>query len=101
MGAADLGSFIAHVCISRKEHTVSLMVDERTAATLMFAARMLIADYEAHKQELLVVARQFPAGSHGRTNRLEQAHRIHRKNRRLRAVDDTYRGAVDQEHWGL
>jgi len=30
VGAADLGSLIAHVCINKKEHTVSFLLDEHT-----------------------------------------------------------------------
>lgn len=51
VGAADLGSLVAHVCVNSKERTVSLLLDEHTAGVLMYAARLLCADYEAHKQE--------------------------------------------------
>ena len=49
-------ALVAHVCINKKEHTVSLLLDEHTAGIVIYAARPLCADYEAHKQELLEAA---------------------------------------------
>ena len=41
-------SFEVYVCVNKREHTVSLLVDEYATAALMYAVCLLCADYEAN-----------------------------------------------------
>lgn len=92
-------SFEVYVCVNKREHTVSLLVDEHATAALMYAVCLLCTDYEAHKQELLEAApvlliHMVPRTAWG--NHTEATAIC-----RLRAIEDVYRDVVDKELWGL
>jgi hypothetical protein len=93
-------SFGVYVCVNKRGHTVSLLVDEHATASLMYAVCLLCADYEAHKQELLEAApvlliHMVPRTAWGTTPKPP------RFADRLRVIEGVYRDVVDKELWGL
>lgn len=72
-------------------HTVSLLMDEFTANALIYAARALAAESEAHARELRAVGASLPPDSYGASNRHHAATRLERVATRLRAVEGTFR----------
>ncbi len=73
--------------------TVALLLDESTANVLVYAARALAAESEAHAREVRAVAAALPVGSYGRKNRERIAVRQERVAARCRAVEVNYRTA--------
>jgi hypothetical protein len=88
------GQTLANVYIDPKRHTVTLLLDDITANTVMYAVRMLAADSEAHAREVRRVQALMPADSYGVANRHEIASRLERIARRLLMLDRNYRRIV-------
>jgi len=83
------------------EDTVTMVLDSRTAAVVLYAARLMASNYETHALEVRRVGEHWPAGSWGATNRVESAVRHERVALRLRVLDQAYRDAIDTEHHGI
>lgn len=76
--------------------TVSLIMDEATANIAMHAIIAHAVDREAHAREVAQSGRNMPEGSYGRRNRQVIAARETRVASRLRAVENAYRTAIEQ-----
>jgi hypothetical protein len=85
---------LANVYHDPKRHTVTLLLDERHAAAVIYAVRVLAADYEAHAREVRAVAATLPVWSYGYENRVLIAIRHERIASRLRRVEANYRTEV-------
>lgn len=91
----------AEIATDEKHDTVTITLDSRTAGVLIYAARLMMANYQAHANEVRMVARQMPQGSFGSTNRIVIADRHMRIVGRLRVVERSYQDAVDREYFGI
>lgn len=85
---------LANVYCDPERHTVTLLLDDLTATTVIYAIRMLAADSEAHAREVRLVAGTMPLDSDGAANRHAIAARDERIALRLRAVESNYRDIV-------
>lgn len=99
--AADPNSGMAIVYPDEERGTVTMVMDERTAAVVIHAVRAFTSDKEAHAREVLAVAERMPEGSYGRKNREEIATRSGRVGRLGRMVVDAYQKVIDKEYWGM
>jgi len=88
------GRTLANVHIDPERHTVTLLLDDATANTVMYAVRLLAADSEAHAREVRRVQALMPANSYGAANRHEIASGLKRIARRLLVLDRNYRRIV-------
>jgi hypothetical protein len=77
--------------------TVSLVLDVTTANTVMFAITAHADEREAHVREVEQFGQSLPEGSYGRRNRQAIAARETRVAARLRAVERTYRMAIERD----
>jgi hypothetical protein len=77
--------------------TVTLVLDATTANIAMFAIAAHAGEREAHVREVQRFAQTLPEGSYGRLNRQAIAAREMRVATRLRAVEGTYRMAIDRD----
>jgi hypothetical protein len=87
--------------VREDQGTVTIEVDSKTAAVLMYAARLMCANYETHALEVRRFADQLPQGSYGCENRIEIAQRQERLAQRLRILDFAYRQATNRDFHGL
>jgi hypothetical protein len=85
----------ANVYFYPKHHTVTLLLDERTANYVLYAVRVLAADLEAHAREARFVAARMPADSYGAANRHAIALRHERIAWHLRMLEGNYRDVVE------
>lgn len=92
---------VAEVYPDEEDRTVTMLLDSKTAAVLLYAARLLFTNCEAHAREVRLAAGQLPEASYGRKNREEIAARQERIASRIRALDLAYRQAVDDATWGI
>jgi hypothetical protein len=69
VGQVAVGPVLANVYHDPKRHTVTLLLDERHAIAVIYAVRVLAADYEAHAREVRTVVATMPRGSYGAANR--------------------------------
>jgi hypothetical protein len=76
--------------------TVSLILDEATASTVLYAAAAHADEREAHVREVERYGQTLPEGSYGRRNRQSIAARETRIAARLRAVERAYRTAIER-----
>lgn len=81
--------------------TVTMVLDSKTAAVVLYAARLMASNYETHALEVRAVAEQWTVGSWGATNRIESARRHERVARRLRVLEVAYRDAINKEYHGI
>ncbi len=81
---------LANVYTDPKRHTVTLLMDDVTANTVMYAVRLLAADSEAHAREVRLVGSALPPDSYGASNRHVIATRHERIALRLRALEGNY-----------
>jgi hypothetical protein len=88
------GQVLANVYTDPIRHTVSLLLDDRTANCLIYAARVLAAEYEAHAREVRLVSATLPPVSYGAVNRLRIAWRHERIAERLRLLERNYQTEV-------
>lgn len=98
---ADPNEGIADVWLDEEADLVTMVLDPKTAAVVMYAARLMASDMEAHSREVLDVAGKLPEGSYGRQNREEIASRRGRVARRLRVLERAYQDVIDKEFWGI
>jgi len=77
--------------------TVSLILDEATASTVLFAVAAHADEREAHVREVDRYGQTLPEGSYGRRNRQAIATRETRIAARLRAVERAYRIAIERD----
>jgi hypothetical protein len=82
---------LANVYRDPTRHTVSFLLDDLTANTVIYAVRLLAADAEAHAREVRLVAETMPPDSYGAANRQAVAWRQERIARRLRLLESNYR----------
>jgi len=94
IGTAAVGQVLANVYHDPTRHTVTLLLDEQHATAVIYAARVLAADYEAHALEVRAVAATLPSWSYGAENRQFIAIRHERVASRLRLVESNYRTEV-------
>lgn len=87
---------LANVYHDPIRHTVTLLLDERHAAAVIYAVQALAADYEAHAREVRAAAATLPPESYGHTNRQFIAIRHERIASRLRRVESNYRTEVNE-----
>ena len=80
-----------------ESQTVSLILDATTANIVMFAVAAHADEREAHVREVERFGESLPEGSYGRRNRQAIAARETRVTSRLRAVERTYRMAIDRD----
>lgn len=86
---------LANVYHDPQRHTVTLLLDERHATAVIYAVRVLAAEYEAHAREVRAVAATLPSWSYGYENRMFIAIRHERIASRLRRVEATYRSELN------
>lgn len=86
---------LANVYTDPTRHTVTLLLDDKTANIVMYAVRMLAADAEAHAREVRCVEAAMPPDSYGASNRNAIASRHERIAHRLLVLDRSYRTTVD------
>lgn len=96
VGTTAVGQVLANVYHDPIRHTVTLLLDERHASAVIYAARALAADYEAHAREVRAVAATLPPDSYGASNRQFIAIRHERIASRLRLVESNYRTEVSE-----
>lgn len=84
-----------------ERETLTLTMDEPTAALVMFAVRALMIEYQAHAREVRLYGETLEPDTWGRKNREEIASRLERHIARLSMVDDAYREEVRREFWGM
>jgi hypothetical protein len=85
---------LANVYCDPRRHTVTLLLDEVTANTVIYAVRVLAAESEAHAREVRFVGAAMPPDSYGAANRHAIASRHERIARRLRVLERNYRDTV-------
>ena len=98
---ADPNEGIADVWYDEEADLVTMVLDPKTAAVIMYAARQFAADREAHAREVHTVADQMPDDSYGKVNRLEIVSRNERVARRLRVLETAYRDVIDRDYFGI
>lgn len=81
---------LANVYTDPRRHTVSLLLDDRTANAVIYAVRVFMADLEAHAREARLASTAFPEDSYGAVNRLAIAGRHERLAARLRKLEGNY-----------
>ena len=81
---------LANVYTDPKRHTVTFLMDDVTANTVMYAVRMLAADSEAHAREVRLAGSTLPPDSYGASNRLFIAMRHERIAACLRTLEGNY-----------
>lgn len=91
---------VVMVWTDRKQDTVTIRADAKTAAVLLYAAELMATSEEARARDAMRAADLFPADSYGRQNRVEQAIRRERVAKRLRVVKTAYRDVVHKIYWG-
>lgn len=91
---------LANVYCDPRRHTVSFLLDDATANTVIYAVRVLVADYEAHAREVRTVAATLPPDSYGALNRHAIAWRHERIAARLRLLETNYRDVVGEGRGG-
>jgi hypothetical protein len=96
-GEAESHRPLANVYRDPERHTVTLLLDETTANTVIYAARLMAADSEAHAREVRMVAGTLPPESYGAANRYKIAARHERVAARLRVLEGNYREVVSDE----
>jgi hypothetical protein len=80
--------------------TVTFTLDEATAALMMFAARALMMNYQAHAREVRLYGRTL--NGWGKRNREAIADRLERHVARLAMVDREYRRETEGDRlWGM
>jgi hypothetical protein len=89
------GRILANVYTDPTRHTVSLLLDDRTANAVVYAARLLVADLEARAREARLASAMLPTESYGAVNRLAIAGRHERLAGRLRVLEGNYRAQVN------
>ena len=94
---ADSPQIIALAQANPDTRTVSLILDEATASTIMFAVAAHADEREAHVREVERYGQTLPEGSYGRRNRHAIATRETRIAARLRAVERAYRTAIERD----
>lgn len=82
---------LANVYCDPTRRTVTLLLDDVTANTVIYAVRVLAADAEAHAREVRNVGADMPPDSYGASNRHAIASRHERIARRLRLLEYNYR----------
>jgi len=92
---------LANVYRDPTRRTVTLLLDDATAETVLYAVRLLAADSEAHAREIRVVGAMMPPDSYGAANRHTIAARSERIARRLRVLDASYRDLMTTPGKGL
>lgn len=85
---------LANVYTDPSRHTVSLLLDDRTANAVIYAVRVFVADLEAHAREARLASGTFPTDSYGAVNRLCIAGRHERLAARLRELERNYLAAA-------
>ena len=93
---ADSPQIIALAQANPDSRTVSLILDEATASTVLFAAAAHADEREAHVREVERYGQTLPENSYGRRNRQAIAARETRIAARLRAVERAYRVAIER-----
>lgn len=76
--------------------TVTLILDETSAGIAVHAITANAADREAHAREVARFGQSLPEGSYGRGNRQAIAARETRAAARLRAIERSYRDALER-----
>jgi hypothetical protein len=94
---ADSPQIIALAQANPGSRTVSLILDEATASTALFAVAAHADEREAHVREVERYGQTLPEGSYGRRNRQAIAARETRVAARLRAVEQAYRMAIERD----
>jgi hypothetical protein len=94
---ADSPPIIALAQANPDTRTVSLILDEATASTIMFAVAAHADEREAHVREVERYGQTLPENSYGRRNRQAIATRETRIAARLRAVERAYRTAIERD----
>ena len=94
---ADSPPIIALAQANPDSRTVSLILDEATASTALFAIAAHADEREAHVREVERYGQTLPDGSYGRRNRQAIATRETRIAARLRAVERAYRTAIERD----
>jgi len=87
---------LANVYHDPRHCTVTFLLDETIANTVIYAVRMLAAESEAHAREVRVVAATLPPDSYGAANRHKIASRHERVAARLRRLETNYRDIVSE-----
>ncbi len=77
--------------------TVTLVLDATTASAAIFAIAAHADEREAHIREVQRYGQTFPEGSYGRRNRQAIATRETRIAARLRAIEQSYRMAIERD----
>lgn len=85
---------LANVYCDPKRNTVSFLMDDETANTIIYAVRLLAAESEAHAREVRTVRATLPPDSYGAANRHAIASRQERIAARLRVLEGNYRTVV-------
>lgn len=101
VGATPLDDVQAKIYTDRAHRRINFLMDERTAAVVVHAIRLMAADEEAHAREVRRVGDAMPIDSYGARNRLQIAQRKERIAARLRAVDYAYRSSNTHYYWGI
>ena len=96
LGRVAVSKVLANVYHDPIRHTVTLLLDEQHATAVIYAVRVLAADYEAHAREVRTVAATLPPESYGARNRHFIAIRHERVASRLRRVESRYRSEVGE-----
>lgn len=96
VGRSAVTAVLANVYHDPIRHTVTLLMDEPHATAVIYAVRVLAADYEAHAREVRTVAATLSADSYGAQNRHFIAIRHERIASRLRQVESNYRAEVEE-----
>jgi hypothetical protein len=87
------------IAVARRDpetQTVSIVLDDTTANTALFAIAAHAEEREAHVREVEQFGQTLPEGSYGRRNRQAIAAREMRVAARLRAVEHAYRTANER-----
>lgn len=85
---------LANVYTDPDRHTVSLLLDERTANAVIYAVRLHAAEIEAQAREARIIGGMKVPGSYGALNRAFIAIRHERQAERLRRLESNYRDEV-------
>jgi hypothetical protein len=93
----DAPQIIALAQANPDSRTVSLILDEATASTALFAIAAHADEREAHVREVERYGQTLPEDSYGRRNRQAIATRETRLAARLRAVERAYRSAIERD----
>jgi hypothetical protein len=94
---AESPQIIALAQANPDSRTVSLILDEATASTVLFAVAAHADEREAHVREVERYGQTLPEGSYGRRNRQAIATRETRIAARLRAAERAYRTALEHD----